>query len=131
MTVQRDASEFLTFLLNQLHAGLKKIKQSKFLFANSFIDLIHDTFQGQVRIQTQTFISEKNALKTFDMDREIKTRTIPFLFLSLDLPPPPLFQDELEKNIIPQVSIETLLSKYDGVTGMVIKIRLINRKWVY
>jgi U4/U6.U5 tri-snRNP-associated protein 2 len=29
----------------------------------------------------------------------------PFLFLTLDLPPPPLFQDEFEKNIIPQVRL--------------------------
>lgn len=25
------------------------------------------------------------------------------MFLTLDLPPPPLFQDDVEKNIIPQV----------------------------
>lgn len=40
----------------------------------------------------------------------------PFLALTLDLPPPPLFQDELEANIIPQVSLQDLLSKYDGKT---------------
>lgn len=28
---------------------------------------------------------------------------MPFLMLGLDLPPPPLFQDVMEKNIIPQV----------------------------
>jgi U4/U6.U5 tri-snRNP-associated protein 2 len=32
------------------------------------------------------------------------------------LPPPPLFQDALEKNIIPQVNIHTVLAKYDGRT---------------
>ncbi|CAK7267016.1 Ubiquitin carboxyl-terminal hydrolase 10 [Sporothrix epigloea] len=37
-----------------------------------------------------------------------------FLLLTLDLPPPPLFQDEQERNIIPQVPLTTLLSKYDG-----------------
>ena len=36
--------------------------------------------------------------------------------LTLDLPPPPLFQDELEANIIPQVSLTKLLEKYDGKT---------------
>ena len=39
----------------------------------------------------------------------------PFLFLAVDLPPPPLFQDAVEKNIIPQVGIHTVLAKYDGV----------------
>ncbi|CAK7207758.1 Ubiquitin carboxyl-terminal hydrolase 10 [Sporothrix eucalyptigena] len=37
-----------------------------------------------------------------------------FLLLTLDLPPAPLFQDEQERNIIPQVPLTKLLSKYDG-----------------
>ncbi|KAF4490028.1 putative mRNA-splicing protein ubp10 [Colletotrichum fructicola Nara gc5] len=37
------------------------------------------------------------------------------MFLTLDLPAAPLFQDELEKNIIPQVPLTTILSKYDGI----------------
>ena len=32
-----------------------------------------------------------------------ETSTVPFLMLGLDLPPPPLFKDAMEKNIIPQV----------------------------
>lgn len=32
-----------------------------------------------------------------------ETSRMPFLMLGLDLPPPPLFQDVMEKNIIPQV----------------------------
>ena len=40
----------------------------------------------------------------FLRNAEIKTTISPFLFLTLDLPPPPLFQDEFEKNIIPQVT---------------------------
>lgn len=39
---------------------------------------------------------------------------VPFLFLALDLPPPPLYQDEAEKDIIPQVPLATILGKYDG-----------------
>lgn len=45
---------------------------------------------------------------------EIKSTVSPFLFLAVDLPPPPLFQDSVEKNIIPQVSIQSVLAKYDG-----------------
>jgi len=41
----------------------------------------------------------------------------PFLFLAVDLPPPPLFQDAVEKNIIPQVSIHSVLSKFDGTSA--------------
>ena len=40
----------------------------------------------------------------------------PFYMLGLDLPAPPLFQDVMEKNIIPQVSLSAVLSKFDGVT---------------
>jgi U4/U6.U5 tri-snRNP-associated protein 2 len=40
-----------------------------------------------------------------------------FLLLTLDLPPAPLFQDEQERNIIPQVPLTTLLSKYNGITS--------------
>jgi U4/U6.U5 tri-snRNP-associated protein 2 len=50
---------------------------------------------------------------------ELKTSVSPFLFLAVDLPPPPLFQDAVEKNIIPQVSIHSVLAKYDGRTAQV------------
>lgn len=50
---------------------------------------------------------------------DIKANVSPFVFLSLDLPPPPLFQDSVEKNIIPQVSIHSVLAKYDGKTTQV------------
>lgn len=36
---------------------------------------------------------------------EVTTKTVPFLFLSLEIPASPLFKDEQEKNIIPQVFI--------------------------
>lgn len=50
---------------------------------------------------------------------DTKTTQSPFLFLALDLPRPPLFQDSVEKNIIPQVSLSTVLAKYDGATTQV------------
>ena len=40
----------------------------------------------------------------------------PFLYLSVDLPPPPLFIDELKESIIPQVPLMQTLAKFDGVT---------------
>ena len=41
-----------------------------------------------------------------------ETSKMPFLMLGLDLPPPPLFKDVMEKNIIPQVLMHFLLSFY-------------------
>jgi U4/U6.U5 tri-snRNP-associated protein 2 len=37
------------------------------------------------------------------------------MFLSLDLPPTPLFKDEAGANVIPQVPLYTVLRKFDGV----------------
>jgi len=55
---------------------------------------------------------------------ELKATTSPFLFLAVDLPPPPLFQDAVEKNIIPQVGIHSVLAKYDGIQTQVGLIHL-------
>lgn len=41
---------------------------------------------------------------------------IPWLFLTCDLPPPPLYPDGLRENIIPQVPLATILSKFNGVS---------------
>ena len=99
------------------------------------------SFQGELRVETQQVIVRpdegSNQKPQFDIDRgeqdgqysitfllkllntDIKTTTSPFLYLALDLPPPPLFQDSVEKNIIPQVSIASVLSKFDGKTTQV------------
>jgi hypothetical protein len=42
----------------------------------------------------------------------------------LDIPPAPLFKDEQERNLIPQVSLFTLLSKYDGKTETVRSLQI-------
>jgi U4/U6.U5 tri-snRNP-associated protein 2 len=39
-----------------------------------------------------------------------------FLYLTLDLPPPPLFKDEKQEIIIPQIPLATLFSKFNGKT---------------
>jgi U4/U6.U5 tri-snRNP-associated protein 2 len=41
----------------------------------------------------------------------------PYLFLSVDLPPPPLFRDEFKESIIPQVPLFQILTKFDGQTA--------------
>merc|ERR1711973_873614 len=44
-----------------------------------------------------------------------KVAESPFLFLTTELPPPPLFKDEYDENIIPQVSLYNILSKFNGI----------------
>ncbi len=50
-----------------------------------------------------------------DSGERVEERTS-FFMLGLDLPPPPLFADALEKNIIPQVPLNTILAKFNGRT---------------
>lgn len=45
---------------------------------------------------------QRAALQLTDEYAE-KTTSSPFLYLTCDLPPPPLFKDEIMENIIPQV----------------------------
>ncbi|KAH9968690.1 hypothetical protein BC827DRAFT_1164837 [Russula dissimulans] len=112
LETQGDPVEFLRWLLNDLHKDLGGTKKK-----NSSI--IFSTFQGQVRTETQQVVvrpdASENQKPVFNIDREIKATMSPFLFLAVDLPPPPLFQDTVEKNIIPQVGIHAVLTKYDGV----------------
>ncbi|KXN88916.1 putative mRNA-splicing protein ubp10 [Leucoagaricus sp. SymC.cos] len=110
---QGDPVEFLGWLLNRLHKDLGGTRKR-----NSSI--IFSTFQGELRVETQQVLvrpdSGENEKPRFDIDRDIKSIVSPYLFLAVDLPPPPLFQDSHEKNIIPQVGIHSVLSKYDGTT---------------
>lgn len=57
---------------------------------------------------------------------DIQTIASPFLFLALDLPATPLFQDINEKKIIPQVPLSQILAKFDGKTTQVSGFRPIN-----
>jgi len=40
-------------------------------------------------------------------------------FLSMELPPVPLFKDSMGTNLIPQIPLFNVLSKFDGVTATV------------
>lgn len=99
LSQQADPIDFLIWFLNTIHAGLGGTKKIG--------SIVHDCFQGEVRVESRSIDSNKEP---------ITTTTTPFLFLALDLPPPPLFQEDLEKSIIPQVPLVHLLTKFDGVT---------------
>ncbi|KAM0748779.1 cysteine proteinase [Meredithblackwellia eburnea MCA 4105] len=112
LTEVGDPLEFLGWLLNTLHRDLGGSKKSR-------SSIIYSTFQGEVRVDDQQVIStgESGGKPRFDLGREIKSTLTPFLFLTLDLPSTPVFQEALEsRNIIPQVPLQELLAKYDGLT---------------
>ncbi|KAJ1329108.1 U4/U6.U5 tri-snRNP-associated protein 2 [Microdochium nivale] len=111
LTTQSDPVEFLSWFLNNLHLGLGGSKTKP---GSSMIQRI---FQGKLKVESQaiTAKADANDRLRFEEAAEVKSETSRFMLLTLDLPATPLFQDELERNIIPQVPLTTILSKYDGV----------------
>ncbi|GJJ73339.1 U4/U6.U5 tri-snRNP-associated protein 2 [Entomortierella parvispora] len=111
LTEQSDPLAFLSWFLNALHRDLGGSKKKD-------SSIIYSTFQGELSIESQAIESKavKGGDNSFDSSSAITKSKSPFLFLALELPPPPLFHDELEKNIIPQIPLSTILSKYDGWT---------------
>lgn len=97
---QSDPVDFMIWFLNTLHQGLVENKQKK-------SSIIMECFQGKLEI------CQIDSNPKINGD---KNDIVPFLILGLDLPPPPLFRDPLEKNIIPQIPIYTILRKYDNMT---------------
>lgn len=114
ITEQEDPINFLSWILNSLHTGLNGSKK-----ANSSI--LYRSMRGSMKIFSRKVIpvgksiDEKLQLMLTEEFREV-CQDSQFLYLTLDLPPPPLFKDELQANIIPQVPLVTLLSKFNGST---------------
>ncbi|KAM3236342.1 hypothetical protein P3L10_016379 [Capsicum annuum] len=97
---QSDPAEFMPWLLKTLHADLRGSKNSS--------NIIHQCFQGELEVVEEMNDESGNVVS--------KTSKMPFVVLDLDLPPPPLFKDAMEKNIIPQVPLFDILKKFDGET---------------
>lgn len=113
LTEQADPVDFLSWFLNNLHLSLGGSK------TKSHSSLVQKIFQGTLRIESQSISARADAgdRLRFEDAGVIKSQTSPFMILTLDLPPAPLFQDDVEKNIIPQVSLTTVLQKYNGITA--------------
>ena len=108
---QSDPAEFLSWFLNNMHLALGGSK------TKSSTTIIHRVFQGKLKIESQKITAKADAgdRLRFEEAAEVLVHTTRYLMLTLDLPAAPLFQDELEKNIIPQVPLTAILSKYDGL----------------
>lgn len=113
ITEQGDAIHFLSWLLNALHLALGGTKKPK-------SSIIYKTFSGNMRIYTKKILpadvdaeKKERLMATGEYDNWTVTDS-PFLYLTAELPPPPLFKDELHENIIPQINLYNLLSKFNG-----------------
>ncbi|KAJ6363775.1 hypothetical protein OIU78_003856 [Salix suchowensis] len=120
---QSDPVEFMAWLLNTLHANLRTSKKNN--------SIIYECFQGELEVIKETpnraITEKKQNADDQNSDQRItdgrakhdifmETSRMQFLMLGLDLPPPPLFKDVMEKNIIPQVPLFNILKKFDGDT---------------
>lgn len=111
LTAQSDPVDFLSWFLNHLHLGLGGSK------TRPGSSMIQRVFQGRLKVESQAITAradEANDRLLFEESAEVIAEASRFLLLTLDLPPAPLFQDELERNIIPQVPLTALLAKYNG-----------------
>ncbi|KAI3901872.1 hypothetical protein MKW92_040769 [Papaver armeniacum] len=95
---QSDPVEFMSWLLNTLHADLRSSKCKT--------SIIYEYFQGELEVVMEIQGAEHATVVT-------ETTRMPFLMLGLDLPPP-LFQDVMEENRISQVPLFNILKKFDG-----------------
>ncbi|KAG8385817.1 hypothetical protein BUALT_Bualt03G0084700 [Buddleja alternifolia] len=104
---QSDPVEFMSWLLNTLHGDLKSSKKGS--------SIIHQCFQGELEVVKESHHKQNGDDGGTAVGEVImETSKMPFLMLGLDLPPPPLFKDIMEKNIIPQVPLFNILKKFDG-----------------
>ncbi|KAJ5171537.1 Peptidase C19 ubiquitin carboxyl-terminal hydrolase 2 [Penicillium coprophilum] len=116
LTNQADPVDFLSWFLNTLHLALGGSKKP----SSAPTSVIHAAFQGRVRIESQAITAHsdtQNARLVFTESATINSQVTPFLILTLDLPPTPLFQSSSRESSIPQVPLTTLLNKYNGYTA--------------
>lgn len=106
---------FSTYLLNYLHKHLRSSTPA------SSDSIISHCFQGHLTIESQSIIavqesssSAKETRTRFEASTKIDKKSSPFMFLALDLPPTPLFQDDVSGSVVPQTTIVELMGKYDG-----------------
>ncbi|KAJ2462933.1 U4 U6.U5 tri-snRNP-associated protein [Coemansia sp. RSA 2337] len=111
-----DAFELLTWLLNTLHMDLGGSRKSD-------SSVVYKAFRGELSVATQQLQDTKVRAREEDpieMDaaKPIVRAKVPFLTLSLELPPKPLFADDEDKGEvgIPQVALVSLLQRYNGST---------------
>lgn len=99
---QSDVVDFFSWFVNSLHEGLTGGKRRK-------PSPVTAALQGELEVVT---LAGSGKAKESVVDI---TDRLPFIMLSLDLPPAPLYKDNLERVMIPQVPIFELLRKYNGV----------------
>lgn len=86
--------------------------------------IVYKIFRGRMRQSMRKVLpvdASDESRRTLSETEEYKeqVKELPFLSLALDLPPAPLYLDERMQNIIPQVPLAQLLTKFNGITEKV------------
>lgn len=113
ITQQADPIDFLSWFLNSQHKQLKSKKDPD-------DSIIYRTFRGEMKVYTRKLppsnlddIQRRLLMATSEYQESMEISN--FLYLTCDLPPTPLFQDEFKENIIPQVHLFQLMAKFNGI----------------
>lgn len=99
-----DPMDVLAWLLNVTSAPKSK-NMTVPSSIHEFHNLVKRIFLGEMAIQSKS---------KADSSQRTTQKKSTFWFLSLDLPPKPLFKHQSERDIVPQVALEKLLSKFNG-----------------
>lgn len=70
----------------------------------------------RVVVSSLALQGQQHAQRRDTVEPKWERKTTPFSMLTLEVPPAPLFTDDAERSILPQVALETLLAKFDGET---------------
>lgn len=141
---QEECIEFMVWLLNELHRGIGGNQRPG-------SSVIYRALQGQVQVRSLTKKKNKPAAPASPDDTAVamdivqdtgqnlapavqweeKVQLSPFLYLSLDIPPTPLFKDSQGGLVIPQIPLFEVLKKFDGHawTDITSSTGLVRRKY--
>ena len=139
-----DPADFMAWVLNTLQRDMNKAnkKLSKRLAAESKAsaagggkkagrpkqrNIVNECFRGEVHVMTEKLSDKKAAVSAAADNAGLEESSANFLFLSLDLPQAPLYKDAQNHLVIPQVSLFSLLEKFDGETSQELRGGLLRR----
>jgi len=130
-----DVADFLAWILNSIDRELTKANKIAAQKASRIQgkkirkprNIIQDCFQGKVRVMTEKISEKTSAVSAAAANAGLEEKDIKSTFLILDLPPTPLYKDSQDKLVIPQVSIFTLLEKFDGETSQELRGGVLRR----
>ena len=124
--VPMEPIALLQWLLHQLSTELKTTTYERGKRRRRTKTIVEESFQGIIEVTTVRPVAVRmpdpqqlGSICTVVRD-EVEVKQLPFYYLSLDLPPMPLFPESDGQSFLPQVPIMTLLQKFDGKSEVVL-----------